>query len=222
MKEDAKQQVLDDCYYEIHGAGRPLVLLHGATQTIDRCFGPLLSPLAAVRQVIAIEFQGHGRTPDTDRPLTVGNLAGDVVALLDQLDITTADLFGFSLGGLVALDVALTNPARVGRLVLAAVGHRPMAMPNRTAKTDDKLMASARDFRGWSDDELRTLAPPTLLLVGDRDTRCLAQSRELATLNPAVKLAVLIDAGHRDLMGHTDELTNLVVPFLAQDTSSSQ
>jgi pimeloyl-ACP methyl ester carboxylesterase len=72
-------------YYETHGSGRPLVLLHGGLMTIDLNFGPLLEPLAASRQVIAVELQGHGHTADIDRPMTIEALAGDVVALLDQL-----------------------------------------------------------------------------------------------------------------------------------------
>ena len=102
-------------YYEIHGRGRPLVLLHGGLLTIDLNFGPLLEPLAATRQVIALELQGHGRTADTSRPMTIEALAGDVVALLDHLGIAEADLFGFSLGGLVAYAVAIGAPTRVGK-----------------------------------------------------------------------------------------------------------
>ena len=93
-------------YYEIHGSGKPLVLLHGGLLTIGLNFGPLLEPLAASRQVIALELQGHGHTADTGRTMTIEALAGDVVALLDHLGIAEADLFGFSLGGLVAYAVA--------------------------------------------------------------------------------------------------------------------
>src|SRR6266542_625018 len=85
-------------YYETHGSGRPLVLLHGGLMTIDLNFGPLLEPLAASRHVIAVELQGHGHTADIDRPMTIDVLALDVLALLDHLGITEADLFGFSLG----------------------------------------------------------------------------------------------------------------------------
>jgi pimeloyl-ACP methyl ester carboxylesterase len=72
-------------YYEIRGSGRPLVLPRGGLMTIDLNFGPLLEPLAASRQVIAVEFQGHGHTADTGRPMTIEALAGDVVALVDHL-----------------------------------------------------------------------------------------------------------------------------------------
>src|SRR5260370_17244490 len=100
-------------YYEIRGSGRPLVLLHGGLMTIDLNFGPLLDPLAASRQVIAVELQGHGHTADTRRAMTIEALAGDVVALLDHLGAAGADLVGFSLAGLVPYPVALTSPAPV-------------------------------------------------------------------------------------------------------------
>ncbi len=76
-------------YYEVHGSGRPIVLLHGGLLTIDLTFGSLLKPLAANRQVIAVELQGHGHTADTDRPMTIEALASDVIALLDQLETAT-------------------------------------------------------------------------------------------------------------------------------------
>src|SRR3954469_22094164 len=87
-------------YYETRGSGRPLVLLHGGLMTIDLNFGPLLEPLAAHRQVIAVELQGHGHTADTARAMTIEALANDVVGLLDLFGITGADVLGFSLGGL--------------------------------------------------------------------------------------------------------------------------
>src|SRR5690242_17084013 len=111
-------------YYEIHGRGRPLVLLHGGLHTIGLTFGPLLGPLAASRQVIAVELQGHGHTADTSRPMTIEALASGVIALLDQLEIDQADLFGFSLGGLVACAAALSAP-RPGRQADRRHGGRP-------------------------------------------------------------------------------------------------
>src|ERR1700733_10356729 len=86
-------------YYEIRGSGRPLVVLHGGLMTIDLSFGPLLEPLAASRQVIAVELQGHGRTAETGRAMTIEALAGDGVALLDHLGIAGASLCGVGAGG---------------------------------------------------------------------------------------------------------------------------
>ena len=101
-------------YYEVHGTGRPLVLLHGGLLTVDLAFGAILPDLAADRQVIAPELQGHGRTADIDRDIDLRYLAGDVAALLDHLGVGQADVLGFSLGGGVALQLALDHP-RPGR-----------------------------------------------------------------------------------------------------------
>jgi pimeloyl-ACP methyl ester carboxylesterase len=111
-------------YYEIHGSGKPMVALHGGLQTIDLAFGSILPELSTDRQVVAVELQGHGHTPDTERPLTLPNLAGDIVELLDELRIERADLFGFSLGGLVALQAAMSHPERVDRLIAASTQFR--------------------------------------------------------------------------------------------------
>src|SRR5438067_12521458 len=92
-------------YYEIHGTGKPLVLLHGAFSAIGTSFGKLLPPLARTRQVIAFELQGHGHTADIDRPLTVQHMADDVAAALQHLGIGPADILGYSLGAAVALQV---------------------------------------------------------------------------------------------------------------------
>ncbi|MFI1095597.1 alpha/beta fold hydrolase [Streptomyces sp. NPDC020917] len=114
-----------ELYYERHGSGgRPLVLLHGGVLTIDLSFGAVLPSLAAGREVIAVEMQGHGRTADSDRPITLENLASDVVGLLDELGLAQADFLGFSLGGLTALQIAVTRPERVGRLVLVSTHYR--------------------------------------------------------------------------------------------------
>jgi pimeloyl-ACP methyl ester carboxylesterase len=111
-----------DLYHEVHGTGRPLVVLHGGALNAETCFGAMIPSLAQAHQVIAIDLQGHGRTADTDRPITLANLAADVVGLLDYLGIPKADIFGFSLGSLVSTEAAINYPTRVGRLVLAS-GH---------------------------------------------------------------------------------------------------
>jgi pimeloyl-ACP methyl ester carboxylesterase len=108
-----------DMYYEIHGAGSPLALLHGAMGTIDSCFARLLPALAATRQVIAVELQGHGHTADVDRPLSYRQMAADVAALLEALGLETVDLVGYSLGGGVALELAMQHPGMVRRAVFA-------------------------------------------------------------------------------------------------------
>jgi pimeloyl-ACP methyl ester carboxylesterase len=111
-----------EIYYEIHGAGRPLILLPGGFMTID-AFGSLLPALAETRQIIAVELQGHGHTADIDRPMSYELMADDIAALIGHLGHDHADLFGYSLGGGVALQTAVRHPGVVGRLVLASTAY---------------------------------------------------------------------------------------------------
>ncbi len=108
-------------YYEVHGTGRPLIIIHGAFSAIGSSFGSMLPGLAARRQAIGIELQAHGRTADIDRPLSLEQLADDVAAFIRQLGHAQADLFGYSNGAFVALHMALRHPELVRKLVLASV-----------------------------------------------------------------------------------------------------
>jgi pimeloyl-ACP methyl ester carboxylesterase len=113
-------------YYEVHGSGgTPLLLLHGGLFNIDLQFGELLPSLAASRKVIAADFQGHGHTNDIDRPLTSAGLASDVVGLLEHLRVAQADVFGFSVGGGVALHLAIRQPEVVRKLIVSSVSFHP-------------------------------------------------------------------------------------------------
>jgi pimeloyl-ACP methyl ester carboxylesterase len=111
-------------YYEIYGQGKPLVLLHGAFNTINLAFGQLIPELSKNRKVIAVEFQGHGRTADIDRPFSFESLADDVAALLKYLKIDSADIFGYSMGGVVAWQLAIRHPQLVRRLVIASAVYK--------------------------------------------------------------------------------------------------
>jgi pimeloyl-ACP methyl ester carboxylesterase len=105
-------------YYEIYGEGRPLVLLHGAFMTIDMNWGQLIPELSKTRKVIAIELQGHGHTPFSDRKLSHATLASDVARVMDYLKIDSADVTGFSFGGAVAYQFAIQFPKRLTKLVI--------------------------------------------------------------------------------------------------------
>jgi pimeloyl-ACP methyl ester carboxylesterase len=107
-------------YYEVHGSGRPLVLLHGGGSSIRTTFGEVLPMLAQHHQLIAVEQQGHGHTADIDRPLSFEQMADDTDALLAHLGIDQADVFGFSNGGSVGMQLAIRHPARVRRLVVGS------------------------------------------------------------------------------------------------------
>ena len=105
-------------YYEVYGEGRPLVLLHGAFYTIDMNWGQLIPELSKTRNVIAIEMQGHGHTPFSDRELSITTLANDVEKVMDYLKIDSADVAGFSMGGSVAYQFAVQSPKRLRKLVI--------------------------------------------------------------------------------------------------------
>jgi pimeloyl-ACP methyl ester carboxylesterase len=111
-------------YYEVHGTGRPLVLLHGNLSTIGVDFGRMLPGLAKDRQVIAVEQQAHGHTADIDRPLSIRQWADDTAALLRYLEVQQADFFGYSSGTGIAMELALQQPRLVRKLVLASVTYR--------------------------------------------------------------------------------------------------
>lgn len=108
-------------YYEVHGAGgTPLLLLHGGLFNIDLQFGPLVQRFADTRQVIAVDFQAHGRTGDIDRSLTTANLESDVVGLLRHLNVARVDVFGYSVGGAVATELAIRHPELVRKIVVSS------------------------------------------------------------------------------------------------------
>lgn len=112
-------------YYEEQGDGSPLVLLHGGMLSIDLNFATLTPDLATRHRVIGVELQGHGRTADSERPITPAALASDVVGLLDHLGIERAHVLGHSLGGAVALELAVSKPDRVRSIVGMSVSVRP-------------------------------------------------------------------------------------------------
>jgi len=105
-------------YYEVYGEGKPLVLLHGAFYTIEMNWAQLIPELSKNRKVIAIEMQGHGHSPFSERKLDINMLASDVVKVMDYLKIDTADVAGFSMGGSVAYQFAVTYPNRLRKLVI--------------------------------------------------------------------------------------------------------
>ena len=151
-------------YYELHGEGTPLVLLHGGMLTIDLNFAGLIPTLAQRHLVIGVEMQGHGRTADIDREITPAALAGDVVALLDHLGIDRAHVLGHSLGGAVTLELAVSHPTRVRSVVPVSASVRPEGMhedlsdPSRFATST--RMPTQQDFVDFRDAYLRLSPHP--------------------------------------------------------------
>ena len=109
-------------YYEVSGAGDPLIVLHGAYMNIPS-MGAIIPKLAKTHRVYALELQGHGRTTDIDRPITYPNLADDVAAFMDAVGLKKADVFGYSMGAAVGLQLAIRHPAKVNKLVAASVAY---------------------------------------------------------------------------------------------------
>lgn len=149
-----------DMYYEMHGEGQPLVLLHGAFSAIGTSFGKILPGLATSRQVIAFELQGHGHTADIDRPLSGEGMADDVAAALQALDIQQADVFGYSMGSDVALHLVIRHPDLVRKLVLASAtytlsGVHPGLMEGLSEMKPEMMFGSP-----WHEEYLRIAPRP--------------------------------------------------------------
>ena len=132
-------------YYETHGSGRPLILLHGGLMS-GAMFGPVLPALAAHHQVIAVDLQGHGRTADIDRPIDVRLMADDVAALIDHLGLDKPDVVGYSLGGGVAFFTAVKYPDKVGKLVMAAAHIRRDAIPPEMLAQQGQVSSASVEF----------------------------------------------------------------------------
>ena len=133
-------------YYEVHGSGDPVVLLHGAFMTITNNWTEWIGELSKTRKVIAIEMQGHGRTADIERDFSDENLADDVAALLDHLKIPSADLIGYSMGGGVAMQCAIRHPDKVRKVVVISSTFRSDGAVKEAVDAIPKLTAD--DFKG--------------------------------------------------------------------------
>jgi pimeloyl-ACP methyl ester carboxylesterase len=132
-------------YYETHGSGRPLILLHGGLGS-GEMFEPVLPQLTQHHQVITVDLQGHGRTADIDRPLDAVLMAGDIAALIDHLELARPDVVGYSLGGGVAFHTAAKYPAKVRRLVMVSANIRPDAIYPEMRAQQGQVTAAAVDF----------------------------------------------------------------------------
>jgi pimeloyl-ACP methyl ester carboxylesterase len=132
-------------YYETHGSGRPLILLHGGLGS-GEMFGPVLPLLAERHQVVAVDLQGHGRTADIDRPIDIRLMAGDIAALIDHLRLATPDVVGYSLGGGVALQTAAKYPTKIRRLVMVSANIRTDAIYPEMRAQQGQVNAAAIEF----------------------------------------------------------------------------
>lgn len=217
-------------YYEIHGTGKPLVLLHGGGSTITTTFGRILPELAKHHQVIAIESQSHGHTADIDRPFSFEQDADDVAALLQHLHIPKADIMGFSNGGTTSLQMAIRHPEMVNKLILCSTLYKRDGMPAgffdgmehaaleqmpqplqdayRKINPDPKGLVAMfnRDknrmisFKDIPDAAIKAIQAPALVINGDAEVIKAEHAFELSRTLPHAQLAIL-PGGHGDYIG---------------------
>lgn len=218
-------------YYEVSGSGDPLVVLHGAYMNIPS-MGAIIPKLAETHTVYAIEFQGHGRTTDIDRPITYPNLADDVAAFMDAVKLPKADVFGYSMGAAAGLQLAIRHPDKVDQLVAAsaaydAQGWQPAFtafIPQMTVEmfVDMPFAAEYRKLAANPDGfpelvrklialekepmaweaEVKALKTPVLIITGDAD---------VATLEHSVALFRLLGGGGMGDMGQPLPASRLAV-----------
>jgi pimeloyl-ACP methyl ester carboxylesterase len=217
-------------YYEIHGRGEPLLILHGGGSTIQTTYGAILPELAKTRMVIAPEQQGHGHTADVDRPLSYRQMADDTAALLKQLGHRKVDVIGFSNGGGVAMELAIRYPELVRKLVIGSAYHRRDAIhprllqsfrsvtakdmpevyrkaymevaphPEDLAELTPKLMQNMLGFEGWDEAQLASIKASTMIIQGNNDVMPLKGLVEMASLIPNAQVVVL-PGGHGTYLG---------------------
>lgn len=222
-------------YYEIYGEGKPLVLIHGGGSTIQTTFGRVIPLLAKHRQLIAIELQAHGRTSDRDSEVSFEQDADDVAALLKNLTILKADIFGFSNGGTTALQIAIRYPELVDKIIAASALCKRNGVPSQfwgfmeqarlenmpeQLKEGYKKVASDTsglqimhdrdakrmvDFKDIPDEKIKSIKAPTLIIIGDKDVITPEHAIEMHRLIPNSELAI-IPGGHGEYIG---EITSL-------------
>jgi pimeloyl-ACP methyl ester carboxylesterase len=218
-------------YYEVSGAGEPLVVLHGAYMNIPS-MGAIIPRLAQTRRIYAVELQGHGRTTDINRPITYQHLADDVAAFMDAVGLPKADVFGYSMGAIAGLQLAIRHPAKVNKLVFASgaydlQGWQPVftafipqmtvemitampfaaeyrklaANPNGFPELARKLIALEKEPMAWAED-VKKLKTPVLIIAGDAD---------VATLEHSVAMFRLLGGGVMGDMGQPLPTSRLAV-----------
>jgi pimeloyl-ACP methyl ester carboxylesterase len=224
-------------YYEIHGNGKPLILIHGGGSTIGTSFGKILPLLAKTHMAIAVELQAHGRTSDRDAPESFEQDANDVAALLQYLNVDAADILGFSNGGQTAMQLAISHPGRVRRLIIASAFYKKDGVPSwfwdgmnkatfndmpQTYKDEflkvnnnpeallnmfNKDAARMRAFKGWNDEDIQSIKAPTLIIAGDADILTTEHAVAMSRLIPHCRLAI-IPGGHGTYLGEMTTMTN--------------
>lgn len=217
-------------YYEMYGAGAPLVLIHGGGSTIHTTFGRVLKELAKANKVIAVEMQAHGHTADIDRPLSFQQDADDIAALLKELNIDSANIFGFSNGASTALQFAIRHPGMANKIIVASTFYKktgapawfwdmmskptfegmPQAYKDEYLKINNDTQALNRmyerdvarmqSFPDISEEHIKSIKAPAFIIIGDKDVTTPEHAVEMHRLIPNARLAI-IPGGHGDYIG---------------------
>ncbi|ABG58571.1 alpha/beta fold hydrolase [Cytophaga hutchinsonii] len=224
-------------YYEIHGEGKPLVLIHGGGSTIKTSFGNILPLLLKSRQIIVMELQAHGHTGDRETDLTFEQDADDVAKLLENLQITKADFLGFSNGGHTTIEIALRHKKIVDKILLASAFYKrdavvpefwdgfdsatlemmPKVLQEGYLKANDdekgllnmfkKDVQKMKDFKGWTDEQMKSITAKTLIINGNNDVGSIEHAVEMYRILPNCELAIL-PGGHGTYLGAIESLPN--------------
>jgi pimeloyl-ACP methyl ester carboxylesterase len=217
-------------YYEIHGQGKPLVLIHGGGSSIQVTFSGIIPLLAKHRQIIAMDLQAHGRTNDRDTYLTFEQDANDVAQLLKNLRIIKADFLGFSNGGQTVLEIALRHPDLINKIIICSAFYKRSAVvpgfwegfdhvdfsmmpqqfkdeflkvnnnPSALRNMFDKDVQRMKTFKGWTDEQIQSIQAPAFIMNGDQDVGSAEHAVEMFRMLPHAKLAILPGA-HGEFIG---------------------
>jgi pimeloyl-ACP methyl ester carboxylesterase len=217
-------------YYEIHGTGTPLVLIHGGGSTIQTTFGRILSSLAKTHSVIAVEMQAHGHTGDIDRPLSFEQDADDIAVFLKQLKIDKADIFGFSNGASTTLQFAIRHPELTNKIIVASTFYKKSGAPdwlwemmskptfegmpqeykdaflkinpdtNALRRMYERDVARMQSFSDFPDEQMKLIKAPALIIIGDKDIVTAEHAEEMHRVLSNSRLAILT-GGHGEYIG---------------------
>jgi pimeloyl-ACP methyl ester carboxylesterase len=220
-------------YYEIHGQGEPLVLIHGGGSTINTSFGKIIPVLSKYFRIVAVELQAHGRTSDRNSPESFEQDADDVAALLQNLQLSKASIMGFSNGGNTAIQIANRHPEIVNKLILASTFYKREGffsgffdgMKNATLKDMPQPLKDAflkvnpdtsklqtmfnkdrermLNFKDWTDETLTGIKMPTLIINADKDVIVSAHAVAMSKLIPNSRL-MIVPATHGSYIGASE------------------
>jgi pimeloyl-ACP methyl ester carboxylesterase len=220
-------------YYEIHGEGKPLVLIHGGGSTIQTTFGTILPMLTEHYKCIAVELQAHGHTSDRNAPESFTQDADDVAALLKQLNISNANIFGFSNGASTAMQIAIRHPELANKIIIVAGAYKregfiPGFFEGFKTATLETMPQGLRDaflkinpdsaallnmfnkdvermatFKDWSDKDLKSIKAPALIINADKDVILPEHALKMSQLIPNARL-VILPGVHGECIGEVE------------------